>query len=359
MWFSRTGLSWVVAGALTAGVLSTACIPTVQNRPTTSVPPADWLKPGRQTVPSASMRRLAVRLRGADAEQTIRRIYQWMRANHKRFRGDKGGVLRRRTAAELFAKRNYSGCGDWGLVLATLFRAAGLPTVFIEAIQKDWAVQKRQGTGGGSYQGHVFLEVRTAKGWVLVDSTKPYLWRKYNPAEKNLPRDYYVLAKGRDSWSIGIHNQFQLQWAMDHLMENTPDSRYRDVSLPRTELLTSMVVFGMRDLVQRIRRGVGSAAVRGLAPRRLGDWLDDCKKCEALALLPADLAPREVKGFTGVVGQFTKLGPFGDLVRSTPRWLSLPRGRLCLYVRGTTAELLKIARRHSNRPLNATTCQGP
>lgn len=352
-------ISCVAVGAQAAVVLATACAPTLRHRATTSVPPADWLRPGRQTVPSAAMRRLAKRLRGADAEQTIRRIYQWMRANRKPFRGYKRGVLRRRTAAELFAKRNYSGCGDWGLVLATLFRAAGLPTVFVEAIQKDWAVQKRQGTGGRMYQGHVFLEVRTPDGWVLVDSTKPYLWRKYKPAEKNLPRDYYVLAKGRDSWSIGIHNQFQLQWAMDHLMENTPETRYRDVSLPRTQLLTAMVVFGVRDLVQRIRRVVGAAGVQGLAPRRLGDWLDDCKKCAALALLPVDLAAREVKGFTAVVGQYTKLGSFADLVRSTPRWLVLPKGRLCLYVRSTTAELLKIARQHANRPLNATTCQSP
>ena len=136
-----------------------------------------------------------------------------------------------------------SASRSWYSISPDRIRAAGLPTVFVEAVQKDWAEQKRNGTGGRRYMGHVFLEVRTKKGWVLVDSTKPYLWRKYNPVEMNLPRDYYVLAKGRDPWSIGINNQFQLQWAMDDLVTKTPVARFRELSLPQTKLMNNMVLY--------------------------------------------------------------------------------------------------------------------
>lgn len=237
MWSNQKLPMSGIAGSLVGAVLAAGCIPDLRSRPTKSLPTAAWLKPGKQSVPSAAMRRLAKKLRGVNDVETIRNIHNWVRKSKKRFRGSKRRVLRQRTAAELFESRTYSGCADQGLVLATLLRAAGLPTVYISSVQKDWAREKAMGTAGGRYRGHNFLEVYTAKGWVIVDSTKPLLWQQYDPTVKNLPRGHYLLAKGYDSWDMGIRSQRHLLFHMDNLVENTPSSRFRDVSLPQTRLV--------------------------------------------------------------------------------------------------------------------------
>jgi hypothetical protein len=303
------------------------------------------------------MRRLALKLRGRDAVHTIQRVYRWVREHHKRYRGDQGAVLRRRTAAQLFRVRTLSGCGDWGLLQASLLRAAGLPTVFVEAVQKDWAEQHRLGTGGRRYYGHIFLEVHTKLGWVLVDSTRPYLWRGHDPAEPNLPRGYYLLGKGRDPWDIGVRDHEGLRRLMDELAEQTPPSRFKEVRLRRELLLPQMQVIGPPDTVKRLRRKLKSVAVTRTAPRDLARWLSRCDRCEALVLLPSDLAERHTRELVRVLGRYTRLGPLSELVKTTPRFLSLPRARLCLYVRDTDDELIRLGQRHAGRPITAATCR--
>jgi len=357
MWSNQKLPMWGITGAFVGAVVATGCIPPLRSRPTKSLPTAAWLKPGKQTRPSAAMRRLARKLRGASDVETIANLHTWVRKNRVRFRGSKRRVLRRRTAAELFESRTYSGCGDHGLVLATLLRAAGLPTVFVSSVQKDWARDKTMGTAGRRYMGHVFLEVYTAGGWVLVDSTKPLLWKKYDPEERNLPRGYYLMSKGYDSWDMGITRQRHLLFHMDNLVENTPLSRFRDVTLPQIRLAKRLVVITVRTIARRLKWHLRGVPIKVYEPGSLQDWLSDCTKCEAVALLPTDLSRRLVKAFFRVVGEYTRLPSLEGLVKSTPRYLALPKARLCLYVRDTTEELLRLARKHAQRPINADTCR--
>ncbi len=345
--------------ALSAAVLAAGCIPTLRHRPTHSLPTTAWLKSGKQSRPTAAMRKLARSLRGADDLETIRRIFGWVYSKRVPFRGYKPRVLRRRTAAALFKARTYSGCGDWGLLLASLFRAAGLPTVFVEAVQKDWAQARQAKSRVRGYRGHVFLEVHTSKGWVVVDSTKPYLWQKYDPKEKNLPRGYYVMAKGYDPWDIGIHNKFQLHWVMDRFVENTPGSRFKDVILPKEPLLRRLVFITSKEVANGLRHTFRGVELIVLGPQLVQRWLDRCKKCEAVALLPADLSADRVKAFYLAVGGKRRLGPYSELVKSTPRLLALPGVKICVYVRRSSAELVRHGRKHGRGPINESTCGSP
>ncbi len=348
---------WWVMVATAAAALAPGCIPPLKSRSTSSLPVSDWVKPGSQSRPSAAMVKLARSLRGSDDLETIRNIHRWVRAHQRRFSGSKRGVLRRRTAAELFASGTYSGCADRGLVLASLFRAAGLPTVYVSSVLKQWVRDKADSTAGGHYRGHNFLEVHTSKGWVIVDSTRPLLWTGYDPKDRNLPRGHYVLAKGYDSWDMGIRSQRHLLWHMDELVERVDPSRFHEVHLQVVVLDRPLVVVTVRSIARALRRAMGGVPIKALGPSRIRGWLSRCHKCRGLALLPADLRASLASTLFGVVGKLTDPHRFEELVRATPRFLPLSRGGLCLYVRRSVKELVRAARRHSKGPITAKTCR--
>ncbi|HLC83975.1 MAG TPA: hypothetical protein VJI69_09095 [Bacteroidia bacterium] len=63
----------------------------------------------------------------------------------------------RRTADQILSDNKYNGCNEAGAVFASLLRTKGIPTIFIQALNKD-AVQSYS-PEHKSLNGHVSLEV--------------------------------------------------------------------------------------------------------------------------------------------------------------------------------------------------------
>lgn len=232
-------------------------------------PARAWLKEGTQTRVTPSVKRLAEKLRGDDPWVTLRRIHRWVVAHASRQKKNRGELLRNRTASQLLASRKLTGCGDWGVLLAALFRGAGIPTVYVEAIKKDWARRWADGTVTGSHAGHVFLEVFVDGKWILIDSTEGSYWRGYDRSDPNLPRGYYAFAKGKDPWSFGVKSYGALKASLEAIAEQMSLEKLKEPDYEKGHLTPWVVLVGPKKVAKRIRRSVKGARFVRASLKRL------------------------------------------------------------------------------------------
>jgi len=157
-----------------------------------------YLKTGGQTEVTPELKKLVSKIPGDDLVY-IANSLGWVR-NNVRAKTDisnKDELFRKRTAVEIVESGFSTGCTDTALVFITLSRAKGIPTKYIEAIDKRWLDSKRD---GGEIKGRIFAEC-------LIDGK----WHKVDPAmltihaERVYPH-HVIFAEGLDSWDIGIRS---------------------------------------------------------------------------------------------------------------------------------------------------------
>lgn len=102
-------------------------------------------------------------------------------------------IFRRRTADQILKDRYITGCTDAGILFVTIARASGIPTKYVETVKKDWLEQENLSL---SISGHVYDKEN--KKWIWVDPMN----MEINNSPEN--KDYVVVAKGLDSWDLGI-----------------------------------------------------------------------------------------------------------------------------------------------------------
>ncbi len=244
-------LLWLLAGSL-GGCGRTGAI----RHPRLTVPRAKkarWLGSGPQSHITPTIRALALRLRGPSPLSTLSNIHRWVRANTRPYKGSRSAVLRQRTADELLSDKTLSGCGDWGVLLAALFRAAGIPTIYVEAVDWHWARRWVDGSDMGPHLGHVFLEVYFDKTWHLVDSTRGWIWSHYDPDEPSLPLHHYAFAKGLDAWDLGLKSFAALRRSLENIAEYLDNVKIRPVSYPRRFLTPTVLLLADAATVDQRR----------------------------------------------------------------------------------------------------------
>jgi len=108
-----------------------------------------------------------------------------------------------RTADEILKDNKYNGCNEAGVVFATLLRAKGIPTTYIQALNRE-AVQ-RYTEESPSLVGHVYLEAdfgeKKDKNIKIIDSTSGEI-------TDQLPENMIVGAKGLDAWDMNLKKGF-------------------------------------------------------------------------------------------------------------------------------------------------------
>jgi hypothetical protein len=254
------------------GLAWTGCAATVIRTPRLKVdydPPRLWLASGTQTRLSAKIKNLAQKLKARDPWVTLRRIHRWVVNHSQPQKKDRGELMRARTATQLFEARTLTGCGDWALLLAALFRAAGLPTVYVEAIHKDWARRWSDGTAGSTHMGHTFLEVYVGGEWILIDSTKGYYWTGYDRKNPNLPRGYYAFAKGRDAWDVGIKSLSILNDSLEAIADHLSTKKLAKPSYRQGYLTPHLVLVSNSKIRKALKSQVTGLRFVFLPLRRL------------------------------------------------------------------------------------------
>jgi len=183
--------------------------------------PEKYLAPGEQSDLSPEYLELvqnAIGIPTADIEGILK-VCNWINQNFTFINagGNKAGV---NTVNELFEIRTFYGCHSLALIISSVLREFGIPTLMIETADVQWAYNYRSGSIE-YFRGHVMSEVYIENKWILLDNNCTYV-REYdyanpyisvmNPNEKGL----FVFAKGVDVWDYKGGNE---SFTYDKLVE--------------------------------------------------------------------------------------------------------------------------------------------
>lgn len=112
-----------------------------------------------------------------------------------------------RSVIDIFESKTFSGCSDIGMMMASILREKGVPTIYVETANVDWLNKEINNLPGSEVmQGHIFLEIFIDGKWFLYDPTFHILYDDYDSNNNNYPRRYYVFAKGENANQLGVFN---------------------------------------------------------------------------------------------------------------------------------------------------------
>lgn len=158
----------------------------------------EYLHSGEQTIITERIRRIAETVEGG-FEEKIQQIFNRLSVL-KHDTENKDEIFRKRTADQILGDGYVTGCTDDVLVFIALARAAGIPSKYIEAIDKKWMDSETP-----QIRGHVYAETFDNNKWRMIDSTQ----RKI---DANIDEDGRVVyGEGLDSWDLGIRDYDSLK----------------------------------------------------------------------------------------------------------------------------------------------------
>lgn len=168
--------------------------------------PSRYLEPGPQSAITEANAELLRRELGKVPHtlQGALRIQTWF---NKNFSG--GGMDDPRISVnEYLRQKQFSGCTEAALILASVLRELGFPAVYIVTV--DLPSARKTSIGRGINSGHQMVEVFVQDKWILLDDWGGYT-TDYNPRNPYIIRQYgtdadegFVIAKGLDAWDSGL-----------------------------------------------------------------------------------------------------------------------------------------------------------
>lgn len=135
--------------------------------------------------------------------EDILEICHWMNKNFT-FENAGGGMIGEVNVNDLFEIKTYYGCHSAALVISSILRKFGFPSIMIETVDVQWAYDYH--TNKVRYfAGHVMSEVYVENKWILLDNNCMYV-KEYDTSNPYIPMvgysndAYFVFAKGLDTW---------------------------------------------------------------------------------------------------------------------------------------------------------------
>lgn len=199
--------------------------------------PELFLEGGPQSTLSAeSIEALMEEVMPAQGEGAAR-IHRWISSTFTT-RPSGGATIGEADVNSLIETRMLGGCHDWALVMTSALRYFGYPAVMVDAAGLQWAEDFAAGRTQ-SFAGHVFAEVLTNEGWMLVDCSGGAYTLDYDPEDPVLSytgagdtRGFFALFKGIDPASYGVTSNQVLQQRMTAFATALPGL---DITLPDYE----------------------------------------------------------------------------------------------------------------------------
>jgi hypothetical protein len=139
----------------------------------------------------------------------VLKVCHWINQNFS-FENAGGGMAGVNTVNELFEIRTFYGCHSLALIISSVIRGLGIPTVMIETVDIQWAYDYRSGNTD-YFAGHVMSEVYINDKWILLDNNCTYVeeYNYKNPYISTMnqkEKGLFVFAKGVDVWDYGGKN---------------------------------------------------------------------------------------------------------------------------------------------------------
>ncbi len=154
---------------------------------------------------------------------TIMNICNWFNQSFS-FSDEGGNMIGKKTVNELYKDKIYYGCHSAALVISSILREFGFPSVMIETASIDWAYDYNDNPNQG-FRGHVMTEVYVEDKWILLDNNCQYV-EDYNcmnpfiPAAGNNYQGLFVYAKGIDIWDYGVKDASDTHNMMINFADN-------------------------------------------------------------------------------------------------------------------------------------------
>jgi len=130
-------------------------------------------------------------------------VCHWVNQNFT-FEDSGGAMAGVNTVDELYEIKKFYGCHSTALIISSILREFGFPVVMIETGSVQWAYD--YGAGDVQYfSGHVMSEIYIDGQWILLDNNCTFVeeydhLNPFIPMMSSNPDDYFVYAKGVDTW---------------------------------------------------------------------------------------------------------------------------------------------------------------
>jgi len=190
-----------------------------------------WLKSGEQSRITPRITGVASRISGLNRRERLVNALDFIENNFKYDNWYNDKVFSR-TADQLFQNRILGGCSDYGLAMATLFRALEIPAKLVLTANVDWMIAFQKNNPLLS-TGHVFIEVYLEDRWFLADSAYRLIFDDYNTKKPSYPRQEYFCARGRDYWELGITDISKLDLLFRECALSFKKEFYSDPQYPK------------------------------------------------------------------------------------------------------------------------------
>lgn len=143
---------------------------------------------------------------------------------------NKGGdMIGKPTIDELYVSKTFYGCHSAALILTSVLREFGFPTVIIETASVEWAYNYIEDTNI-AFMGHVMTEVYVDGKWILLDNNDNCgMNLDYDPLTPHITssgqinygaKGLFCYAKGKDSWDYGVRSETDTHELMINFANN-------------------------------------------------------------------------------------------------------------------------------------------
>lgn len=139
----------------------------------------------------------------------IMQVCHWVNQNFT-FNNAGGTMAGVNTVDELFEIKTFYGCHSLALIISSVLREFGIPSVMTETADVQWGYDFRDGIVD-YYAGHVMTEVYIGNKWILLDNNCTYV-SEYDCTNPFISMEYsnqgglFVFAKGVDIWDYRDEN---------------------------------------------------------------------------------------------------------------------------------------------------------
>ncbi len=148
-------------------------------------------------------------------------VSNWFNQNFT-FTNAGGEMIGQKTVNELYESKIFYGCHSAALILSSVLREFGFPTVMIETASIEWAYDYYNGTTQ-SFLGHVMTEVYVLDQWILLDNNSTYVedYDYMNPFISKIDdQGLFTYAKGKDIWDYGVRDESDTHSMMINFADN-------------------------------------------------------------------------------------------------------------------------------------------
>ena len=133
----------------------------------------------------------------------ILEICHWLNEQFS-FENAGGAMIGKVSVNELFESRIFYGCHSQALIISSVIRKLGFPTIMVETADVQWAYAYHSGRVD-NFAGHVMSEIFVENDWILLDNNGSWVgdydpMNPFIPQPNYPPESYFVFAKGIDTW---------------------------------------------------------------------------------------------------------------------------------------------------------------